>query len=285
MRSKLTNVTNSVAKFSFNARFLIYLLLLLLSFFYLLPIYSMVNTSFKTDRELIYGPIQPASGFHIDAYKKAFGRIERPYINSAIMALSATVLSALIGAMAGYTLSKYHFKGSEALFVLIIIGFYVAPESILVPLVKFMGMLRLYNTYLGLILTHTAYGIPITTLMFRNYFDPIPDSLIESAEIDGCSVTKVFTKIMLPISLPGFAVVGIFQFTNIWNDYLFGLTLTQGVMSQPVTVAVANLKGTTTAAWNVQMAGAFMSSLPVLIIYLFFLRLIIKGLLLGSVKE
>ena len=121
--------------------------------------------------------------------------------------------------------------------------------------------------------------------MFRNYFDPIPDSLIESAEIDGCSVTKVFTKIMLPISLPGFAVVGIFQFTNIWNDYLFGLTLTQGVTSQPVTVAVANLKGTTTAAWNVQMAGAFMSSLPVLVIYLFFLRLIIKGLLLGSVKE
>ena len=285
MKKKLSVLAKTFNTRVFYTKYFIYLILIFLAFFYLFPIYSMVNTSFKTNKELIYGPIRPASGFHLSAYREAFQRIEKPYINSAIMTLSATVLSSLIGAMAGYVFSKYHFRGSNVLFFLIIIGFYVAPESILIPLVRFMGMLKLYNTYLGLILTHTAYGVPITTLLFKNYFDPIPLSLVESAQIDGCSVTKVFTKIMLPLSLPGFAVVGIFQFTNIWNDYLFGLTLTQGIASQPVTVAVANLKGTTIAAWNVHMAGAFMSSIPVILIYLFFLRLIIKGLLLGSIKE
>jgi len=266
-------------------RYLIYIVLLALSFFYLFPIYSMVNTSLKTAAELAYGPLQLARGVNLGAYREAFDRIKQPYVNSAIMALSATALSSLIGAMTGYILSRYRFRGSNILFFLIIIGFYVAPQSILIPLVRFMGILGIYNTYYALILTHTAYGVPITTLLFKNYFDPIPSALVESAQIDGCSVVGVFTRIMLPLSLPAFAVVGIFQFTNIWNDYLFGLTLTQGVASQPVTVAVANLKGTTVAAWNVHMAGAFMSSIPVLLIYLFFLRLIIKGLLLGSVKE
>lgn len=245
----------------------------------------MINTSLKDTPELAYGPIQLAKGFNLSAYGEAFQRIKQPYVNSAIMAVSATVLSSFIGAMSGYVLSRYRFRGSSIVFFLIIIGFYVAPQSILIPLVRFMGMLGIYNTYFALILTHTAYGVPITTLLFKNYFDPIPTALVESAQIDGCSVIGVFTKIMLPLALPGFAVVGIFQFTNIWNDYLYGLTLTQGVASQPVTVAVANLKGTTVAAWNVHMAGAFMSSIPVLVIYLFFLRLIIKGLLMGSVKE
>jgi len=266
-------------------KYFIYIILLGLSFFYLFPIYAMINTSLKDTPELAYGPIQLAKGFNLSAYGEAFQRIKQPYVNSAIMAVSATVLSSFIGAMSGYVLSRYRFRGSSIVFFLIIIGFYVAPQSILIPLVRFMGMLGIYNTYFALILTHTAYGIPITTLLFKNYFDPIPTALVESAQIDGCSVIGVFTKIMLPLALPGFAVVGIFQFTNIWNDYLYGLTLTQGVASQPVTVAVANLKGTTVAAWNVHMAGAFMSSIPVLVIYLFFLRLIIKGLLMGSVKE
>jgi glucose/mannose transport system permease protein len=285
MASRFTDLQNSLAKRFMGNRRWIYIILLLLSFFYLFPIYTMINTSFKAPEELAYGPVQPAQGINLSAYGEAFERIKQPYLNSAIMALSATALSSIIGAMTGYVLSRYRFRGSNVLFFLIIIGFYVAPQSILIPLVRFMGTLHLYNTYFALILTHTAYGVPITTLLFKNYFDPIPSALVESAQIDGCSVTGIFTRIMLPLSLPGFAVVGIFQFTNIWNDYLFGLTLTQGISSQPVTVAVANLKGTTVAAWNVHMAGAFMSSIPVLVIYLFFLRLIIKGLLMGSVKE
>jgi glucose/mannose transport system permease protein len=112
----------------------------------------------------------------------------------------------------------------------------------------------------------------------------VPSQLIESARIDGCGNIGAFFKIALPLSLPGFAVVAIFQFTNIWNEYLFGLTLTSGVESMPLTVAIANLKGTTVAAWNIQMAGLLISILPVLIMYLFFMELIVKGLLMGSVK-
>jgi glucose/mannose transport system permease protein len=285
MRALKRRKMTSFIKRLVRRKYYIYIILLGLSVFYLLPIYAMINTSFKTAPELAYGPIQLAKGFNLSAYGEAFQRIKQPYVNSAIMAVSATLLSSFIGAMAGYVLSRYRFRGSSIVFFLIIIGFYVAPQSILIPLVRFMGMLGIYNTYFALILTHTAYGVPITTLLFKHYFDAIPTALVESAQIDGCSVIGVFTKIMLPLALPGFAVVGIFQFTNIWNDYLYGLTLTQGVASQPVTVAVANLKGTTVAAWNVHMAGAFMSSIPVLVIYLFFLRLIVKGLLMGSVKE
>ncbi|MBS3812708.1 carbohydrate ABC transporter permease [Candidatus Bipolaricaulota bacterium] len=263
----------------------IYLVLLALSLFYLLPIYSLINTSLKSEQELASSPVSPVQNPTFAAYKQAFGKINQSFLNSVIMALSATALSAIFGCMSGYIFSKYKFKGSNVLFFLIIIGFYIAPQSILIPLVRFIGSLGLYNTLFGLILTHTAYGIPITTLLFYNYIDPIPHSLIEIAQIDGASVFNIFTRIILPLSLPGFAVVGIFQFTNIWNEFLFGLTLTSGKASQPVTVAVANLKGTTVAAWNVHMAGAFISIVPVLLIYIFFLRLVIKGLLLGSVKE
>ncbi len=270
---------------STSARASIYMLLLGLSLFYLLPIYSLINTSLKSEQELITSPVSPVKNPTLAAYEKAFGRIKKSFQNSIIMALSATALSSIFGCMSGYIFSKYKFRGSNILFFLIIAGFYIAPQSILIPLVKFIGRLGLYNTVFGLILTHTAYGMPITTLLFYNYIDPIPQSLIEIAQIDGASVFNIFTRIILPLSLPGFAVVGIFQFTNIWNEFLFGLTLTSGTASQPVTVAVANLKGTTVAAWNVHMAGAFISIVPVLLIYIFFLRLVIKGLLLGSVKE
>ncbi len=263
----------------------IYIVLLALSLFYLLPIYSLINTSLKSEQELVSAPVSPVKNPTFSAYKDAFGKINKSFLNSLIMALSATALSSIFGCMSGYIFSKYKFRGSNVLFFLIIVGFYIAPQSILIPLVRFIGSLGLYNTLFGLILTHTAYGMPITTLLFYNYIDPIPHSLIEIAQIDGASVFNIFTRIILPLSLPGFAVVGIFQFTNIWNEFLFGLTLTSGVASQPVTVAVANLKGTTVAAWNVHMAGAFISIAPVLLIYIFFLRLVIKGLLLGSIKE
>lgn len=272
-------------KFSYLGRAGIYLLLLALTVFYLLPVYSLINTSLKPKSELAKAPIKPVSQPTLSAYQKAFNRIKDSILNSVIMTVSATALSSLVGCMAGYIFAKYKFKGASIIFFFIIIGFYIAPQSILIPLVKFIGALGLYNTIFGLTLTHTAYGIPITTLLFYNYIKPIPDSLIEIAQIDGASVAQIFTRIIIPLSLPGFAVVGIFQFTNIWNEYLFGLTLTSGASSQPVTVAVANLKGTTVAAWNVHMAGAALSIIPVLLIYIFFLRLVIKGLLLGSVKE
>jgi len=265
-------------------RFLIYGLLIFMSFLYLLPLYGLINTSFKTSKGIASGPITPVDHLYFGAYKKAFSSLKRPLINTSIIVVGATVLSTTLGAMTGYVFSKFKFKGSEVIFFLIVLGFYLPYQSILIPLVRFMGTVHLFNTYFGLILTHTAYGMPITTLLFRNYYASIPNELLDSASVDGCTFFSAFTKIMLPLSLPGFAVVGIFQFANIWNDYLFGLTLTQGVQAQPVTVAVANLKGTMTAVWNVQMAGAMIASLPIILVYIFLLKLVVKGLLMGSIK-
>jgi glucose/mannose transport system permease protein len=255
-----------------------------LAFFYLFPIYTLINTSLKTTQDLIWGPTTPTKHLYFGAYQKALDRIHKPIVNSIIITVFATAISSFLGAMSGYVFSKFPFRGSTTLFFIVIIGFYIAPQSILIPLVRFMGSIGLYNTYLGLILTHVAYGMPITTLLFKNYYESIPGELVESAQIDGCGVSGIFTRIILPLSLPGFAVVAIFQFTNIWNEFLFGLTLSQGIAAQPVTVAVANLKGTTFAAWNVQMAGAFIVVIPVMLVYIFLLKLIVKGLLLGSIK-
>ncbi|MBN1837443.1 MAG: carbohydrate ABC transporter permease [Spirochaetales bacterium] len=263
---------------------LIYLVLIALAVFYVFPIYTLVNTSLKTDEDLKYGPVAPAHDLYFGAYAKALNLIKKPLVNSVIITVFATLVSSFLGSMSGYIFSKFRFKGDRAIFLILVLGFYIAPQSILIPLVIFMGKTGLFNTYAGLVLTHVAYGVPITTLLFRNYYEGIPQELVDSSRVDGCGTVKTFTRIFLPLSLPGFAVVGIFQFTNIWNEFLFGLTLTRGVTSQPVTVAVANLKGTTVAAWNMICAGASITAIPVVLIYIFLLKIIIKGLLMGSVK-
>ncbi|HDP76750.1 MAG TPA: carbohydrate ABC transporter permease [Mesotoga infera] len=263
---------------------IIYLLLFIAAFFYLFPIYTAVNTSLKNNQELAYGPVNIVRNPEFANYLKAFSEIDRPIWNSFVITMVATAISSALGAWGGFGYSKLKFRGSSVLFLILVLGFYIAPQSILIPLLRFIGSIGLYNSYWGLILTHTAYGVPITTLLFRNYFESLPTEVVDSARIDGCSYIGTFFRIALPLSLPGFAVVAIFQFTNIWNEFLFGLILTRGVNSQPLTVAIGNLKGTTVASWNIQMAGVMISVLPVLLVYVFFLKLIVKGLLMGSVK-
>ena len=263
---------------------IIYLLLLAAAFFYLFPIYTAVNTSLKSNQELAYGPVNIVRNPEFANYLKAFSEIDKPIWNSFVITMVATAISSALGAWGGFGYSKLKFRGSSVLFLILVLGFYIAPQSILIPLLRFIGSIGLFNSYWGLILTHTAYGVPITTLLFRNYFESLPTEVVDSARIDGCSYIGTFFRIALPLSLPGFAVVAIFQFTNIWNEFLFGLILTRGADSQPLTVAIGNLKGTTVASWNIQMAGMLISVLPVLIVYIFFLKLIVKGLLMGSVK-
>lgn len=280
----MNNLNNKIRNRKTLVNIIIYILLFAGVFFYMFPIYTAVNTSLKNNKELSKGPINFIKNPDFSNYSQAFSRIKRPLWNSLIITIFATAISSVLGALSGFGFTRIKFKGSSIVFLLVVIGFYIAPQSILIPLVKFIGNIGLHNTKVGLIITHTAYGLPITTLLFRNYFITLPKELFESAYIDGCDLFTAFYKIALPLSLPGFAVVTIFQFTNIWNEFLYGLVLTQGVNSQPVTVAIANLKGTTVASWNIQMAGIIISILPVLLIYIFFLKLIVKGLLMGSVK-
>ncbi|MEM2703324.1 MAG: carbohydrate ABC transporter permease [Candidatus Bathyarchaeia archaeon] len=268
----------------FSSKLILYIFGIVASIFYLLPMYTLINVSLKSTEELIYGPVVPPRHIYLGAYQEAWYQISDYFLNSIIMVLPATITSTLLGSLSGYAFFRFKSKISNMLLLLIVTGFYVPPQAILIPLIRFMSYIGLYGTIYGLILTHVAYGMPITTLLFRNYYETIPKEILDSSEVDGAGEWLKFIKIIFPLSLPGMAVVLTFQFTNIWNDFLFGLVLSQGRFSQPVTVAIANLKGTTLAAWNVQMAGAAIGAIPVVIFYIFGTRLIIKGLTAGAIK-
>jgi glucose/mannose transport system permease protein len=205
-------------------------------------------------------------------------------LNSFVMVIPATAISALIGALNGYLLSKWKFRGSDILFILMLFGFFIPYQSILLPLVQFMQTIKLYGTTAGLVLVHVIYGIPVTTLLFRNFYANIPNEVLESARVDGANMWVIFTRIMLPLSIPAFVVVGIFQFTNIWNDFIFGVTVVPNPAAQPVTIALNNLSGSFSVDWNVVMAGAVLAALPTALIYILMSRYFIQGLLAGSVK-
>jgi glucose/mannose transport system permease protein len=194
------------------------------------------------------------------------------------------LISALIGSINGYIFSKWKFPGSDLIMILMLFGFFIPYQSILLPLVRFLQMIGVYGTIPGLILVHVVYGIPITTLIFRNYFDGVPNELLDAARVDGAGLISIYTRVMLPLSIPAFVVVGIFQFTNIWNDFLFGVTVVPNPAAQPVTIALNNLSGTFSVDWNVVMSGAVVAALPTAIIYILLGRYFVRGLLAGSVK-
>ena len=267
------------------SRVLLYALMLIFAFFCMLPIYSAVNIALKSGEELVKGPATLVMRPTFMSFVKAFKLINKNLVNSIKFTVPATLISTILGSMSGYALSKIRFRGAGVLSFVIILALYIPPISIMIPLVSFMRHLGLYNTIYGLILTHTAYGMPVTTLLFRNYYTEIPDEIVESAEIDGCGLFDIYRLILLPLSIPGFIVVLIFQFTNIWNDFFFGLVLTMGAENQPVTVAVANLEGTTFVARNIHMAGALIAAIPVLLIYVLLTKWIVRGLLQGAIKR
>jgi len=272
-------------KFPRPRRILLYILLILFAFAFVLPFWTGFTTSLKTKRDVIYTtPVEPPPSLTLEPWIEAFNIMEKPLFNSLIFTLLATIFSCIIGSINGYVLSKIRFKGSDLVFLFFSIGIFIPYQTVLIPLVLTMSRLGLYNTIEGLILAHTAYGIPICTLLFRNSYKEIPDSLIMAAKTDGAGTWAIYRRILLPLSSAPFVVAGVFQFTSIWNDFLFGLVLARGSEALPASVALANLKGTTTAFWNVQMAGALWYALPVIIVYLILGKYLIKGYMAGAVK-
>jgi glucose/mannose transport system permease protein len=266
-------------------QWLVFLVLVLAMIAYLVPVYVMVVNGLKEAQGVslstMWNPPPSLSG---GGFVEAWNRL-KPFVrNSLMMVIPATILSSLIGAINGYLFSKWKFRGSDLLFTLMLFGFFIPYQSILIPLVRFLQSIHFYGTVPGLILVHVIYGIPVTTLIFRNYFAGFPDELTEAARVDGAGIIRVFTSIMLPLALPAFVVVGIFQFTNIWNDFLFGITVVQNPSAQPVTVALNNLSGSFSVDWNVVMAGAVIAALPTALIYIFLGRYFVRGLLAGSLK-
>ncbi len=267
-----------------SARLLIYLVLIILVILYLVPVYVVVVTSLKNNAEVSLTQMwNLPSVFSFSSIKAAWAQLGPNFGNSFELAIPATILSALLGSLNGYALSKWKFKGSNVLFFLILFGMFIPYQSVLIPLLRVMDTIGLYNTIAGLILVHVVYGIPIATLIFRNFYVAIPTELMEAGKIDGTGYWGIFRHIILPLSIPGFVVAGIWQFTQIWNNFLFAVSLTNPP-NQPVTVALVNIAGSQTIQWNVQMASALLVSIPTLIVYILLGKYFVRGLLAGSVK-
>lgn len=265
-------------------RILVYALLIIFAAMFLIPVYMVLVTSFKSiDQVNLTTMWAFPTNFTLDSFTRAFERLAPNFVNSVLLVVPATAISAILGSMNGYVLSKWRFKGANILFPLMLFGMFIPYQAILIPMVQFLRSIGLYGGLPGLILVHVVYGIPITTLIFRNYYAEVPNELLEAGQIDGAGFFGLYSRILLPISVPGFVVVIIWQFTQIWNEFLFGVTIT-GPETQPITVALQNLSGSQIVEWNVQMAGAFLTALPTLLVYILLGRYFIRGLLAGSVK-
>ncbi len=257
--------------------------LIFMSIFYLLPMYVMLVTGFKPFEEVDLKTMWALPRtIAFDNYVEAFRHLAPSLRNSFVMVIPATIISSFLGSLNGYVLAKWKFKGADVIFPLILFGMFIPYQSILIPLVQFMKSANLTGIP-GLILAHVIYGIPITTLTFRNYYASLPQELIEAARIDGANMLGVYRWILLPISIPSFVVVLIWQFTSAWNDFLFAVVLT-GNTQWPITVALNNMAGSQIIAWNVQMAGSLLAALPTLLVYLFLGQYFLRGLLAGSLK-
>lgn len=265
-------------------RLLLYVPLLLAATFYLIPLYLMLNTGFKSFAEVDLQTMwRLPSGLHFDNFKAAFEQLAPSLWNSIRLVIPAAFISSVLGSVNGFVLARWKFRGADFIFPFLLFGMFIPYQSILIPLVQFMRDINLYGGVPGLVLTHVIYGIPITTLTFRNYYATVPNELIESARIDGAGLLETYWNILLPLSLPSFVVVLIWQFTSAWNDFLFAVVLTSPA-NWPITVALNNMAGSQIIEWNVQMAGAFIAAVPTLLVYIFLGRYFLRGLLAGALK-
>ncbi|NOK61614.1 MAG: carbohydrate ABC transporter permease [Chloroflexi bacterium AL-W] len=275
---------NGRSRLQLNTSMWLYIPLAVMTAFYLIPLYIMLVTGFKSFEEVDLQTMwNLPSGFHVDNFVAAFGTLAPNLTNSFMLVIPAAILSSFVGSINGFILAKWKFPGADIIFPVLLFGMFIPYQSILIPLVEFMRTVNLYGTLPGLILTHIIYGIPITTLTFRNYYATLPREVLESAHIDGAGMLQIYRSIVLPLSPPAFVVVLIWQFTSAWNDFLFAVVLTDS-QTWPVTVALNNMAGSQIIAWNVQMAGSFLAALPTLLVYIFLGRFFIRGLMAGALK-
>jgi glucose/mannose transport system permease protein len=275
------NQTNDLLRIAW--RIVSYALLIGLILIYLLPIYMVFVTAFKSPDTIT---LDTAWDLPDELYWQSFEEVYEAFAprirNSLILVTFATFFSAVLGSLNGYVLSKWRIPGEQVLFPLMLFGMFIPYQAILIPLFDFMRTIDLYGGLPGLILIHVVYGLPITTLIFRNFYVEIPDEMLEASAIDGANLFQMYARIVFPLSLPGFVVVIIWQFTQIWNEFLFAITMAPN--AEPITVGLAQLAGGEAVKWNLPMAGAIVAALPPVIVYILAGRYFIRGLLAGSVK-
>lgn len=263
--------------------------------YYLMPLVVMISTSLKSLDEIRTGSlISLPREVTFDAWIKAWDSAcvgvrctgLKPYmLNSMLMVVPAVTISTVLGALNGYALTKWRFPGADVIFSLMLFGAFIPFQVVLLPMARTLGYLGLAGTITGLVLVHTVYGLAFTTLFFRNFFIGVSDGIVQAAKIDGAGFFGIFFRVLLPMALPAIVVTVIWQFTQIWNDFLFGIAFTAGD-SNPVTVALNNIVATTTGVkeYNVDMAAAIIAALPTLVVYVLAGRYFVRGLAAGAVK-
>jgi len=278
-----------------SAKFIVYALLGLFALCYVLPLCIVVLNSFRDLSDITRnGLIGLPHSFSLNYWSLAWNKfcvggtcegIAPFFFNSVAMVVPATIISTAMGSINGYVLSKWRFPGSELLFGLMTLGVFMPGQMVLLPWARVLGWLGLTNSTAGLVLIHCVQGLSFTTLFCRNYYVNIPDDLIKAARIDGAGFWRIFRKIILPLSPPILIVTVIWQFTNIWNEFLFAVIFSSGT-HQPITAALIALSagGTAVHQYNVESAAVLIAALPPLLIYLFGGRYFLRGLTQGALK-
>ena len=276
-------------------RMLLYFFLSVFVLYYLLPLFVMVTTSLKSLEEIRTGSLVALPrNITFEAWGTAWSSActgiqcegLKPYFwNSILIAIPAVFISTLIGALNGYVVAQWRFKGANIIFALMLFGCFIPFQVVLLPMARVLGLMDLAGSITGLIFVHVIYGIRFTTLFFRNYYVNIPSELVKAAKMDGATFLRIFWSIFLPLSLPIIVVTIIWQFTQIWNDFLFGVSFSEAG-TQPITVALNNIVNSTTGVkeYNVDMAAAIIAAMPTLLVYIFAGKYFIRGLTAGSVK-
>lgn len=264
----------------------------------LMPVYVLLITSFKTSADA-----DPSRTWFLpemwDAtnWSRAWNALSGALVRSLMLVIPSSIISAMLGSANGFVLSRWRFPGANLVFTLILFGMFIPYQAVMIPLMKMViGMQGMIQGATGdgtfsifgiplLIFLHVVYGIPITTLIFRNYYESVPRDLIEAARVDGAGMLRTYFSVVLPISIPSFVVVIIWQFTAAWNDFLFALFFGGSSQTGPVTLALQELaKGSIMADYGGSMAGALIASVPTLLVYIALGKYFVGGMMAGSVK-
>ncbi|MDY7027262.1 MAG: carbohydrate ABC transporter permease [Spirochaetota bacterium] len=235
-------------------------------------------TALKTSKEVILStPISPPLKPTLMPFVESFGIIKKALFNSIVLVCTGVVVSSFFGSILAFSFSKHKFKGSQFIFYMLIFCLYIPPQAQLIPMVRITSLIGLHGNFGALVLIYMLFGIPMSAFIFKTLYDDLPDSLLEAAKLDGAGTWTIYRRIMLPISGIPLIIASLLQVTIIWNDYIWGLILTTGEANHPVTVTLANLKGSFVAKWNLQMAGALWVALPTMLIFIVLGKYIIRG--------
>jgi glucose/mannose transport system permease protein len=251
----------------------------------LTPLYVVIVTSFKEAAET--GPENAwslPSVWTFDAWRDAWTQLSPNLTNSFKLVIPATIISTVLGSLNGFVLSKWRFPGADVVFTLFLFGLFIPYQAVMIPLTTLLADVNFPDGIPRLAFAHIVYGIPITTLIFRSYYATIPEELMEAARMDRAGMLRTYWSVVLPISAPAFVVTAIWQFTSIWNDFLFAVFIITDPANWPITVAVNNTTGSLVTPYNLQMSAALLASLPTLIVYIVLGRYFVRGLLAGALK-